>query len=127
MDIFQEIKERITAKEVAFGYGLAISPKGMACCPFHDDRHSSMKIDRNYYCFACGAKGDAVNYAAQLYGLSQYDAAKKIIADFRLPIPLKKENVIKRTAEDYRRQWEYTEEKRIAKIKQRFQNGGASR
>ena len=46
----------------------------------------SMKIDRNYYCFACGAKGDAVNYVAALFGLSQLEAAKKINEDFTLGI-----------------------------------------
>ncbi|MFR8352936.1 MAG: CHC2 zinc finger domain-containing protein [Blautia obeum] len=26
----------------------------MACCPFHKDRHPSMKADKIYHCFACG-------------------------------------------------------------------------
>lgn len=64
MNIFQEMKERVTARQVAERYGLKVSRNGMSCCPFHNDKHPSMKIDRNYYCFACGAKGDAVNYVA---------------------------------------------------------------
>lgn len=120
-NIFYEVKERITASEVASAYGLKISSKGMACCPFHDDRHPSMKIDRKYYCFACGAKGDAINYVAQRYNLRPYDAAKKIIADFRLPIPIGKGAVTKRTAQDYRRQREQAEERRLKTIKARFQ------
>ena len=60
----------------------------MACCPFHNDKHPSMKIDQNYYCFACGAKGDAINYVAVLFGLSQFEAAKKINEDFSLDIPI---------------------------------------
>lgn len=78
MNIFQEVKERVTAKQVAERYGLKVERNGMACCPFHNDKHPSMKIDQNYYCFACGAKGDAVNYVAVLFGLSQFEAAKKI-------------------------------------------------
>ena len=27
-------------------------------CPFHDDKHPSMKLDKRYYCFGCGEKGD---------------------------------------------------------------------
>ena len=61
MNIFQEVKARVTARQVAERYGLKVSRNGMACCPFHNDKHPSMKIDQNYYCFACGAKGDAVN------------------------------------------------------------------
>ena len=88
MNIFQEVKERVTAKQVAERYGLKVARNGMACCPFHNDKHPSMKIDQNYYCFACGAKGDAVNYVAVLFGLSQFEAAKKIIEDFSLGIPI---------------------------------------
>ena len=71
MNIFQEMKERVTARQVAERYGLKVSRNGMARCPFHNDKHPSMKIDQNYYCFACGEKGDAVNYVAVLFGLSQ--------------------------------------------------------
>lgn len=88
MNIFQEVKERVTAKQVAERYGLKVERNGMACCPFHNDKHPSMKIDQNYYCFACEAKGDAVNYVAVLFGLSQFEAAKKIIEDFSLGIPI---------------------------------------
>lgn len=53
MNIFQEVKERVTARQVAERYGLKVRRNGMACCPFHNDKHPSMKIDQNYYCFAC--------------------------------------------------------------------------
>lgn len=86
MNIFQEMKERVTARQVAERYGLKVSRNGMARCPFHNDKHPSMKIDQNYYCFACGAKGDAVNYVAVQFGLSQFEAAKKINEDFSLGI-----------------------------------------
>ena len=88
MNIFQEVKERVTARQVAERYGLKVSRNGMTRCPFHNDKHPSMKIDQNYYCFACGAKGDAVNYVAVLFGLSQFEAAKKINDDFSLGISI---------------------------------------
>ena len=88
MNIFQKMKERVTARQVAERYGLKVCRNGMACCSFHNDKHPSMKIDRNYYCFACGAKGDAVNYVAVLFGLSQFEAAKKINDDFSLGISI---------------------------------------
>lgn len=88
MNIFQEMKERVTARQVAERYGLKVSRNGMARCPFHNDKHPSMKIDQNYYCFACGAKGDAVNYVAVLFGLSQFEAAKMINDDFSLGISI---------------------------------------
>jgi len=44
MNIFQEMKERVTARQVAERYGLKVSRNGMACCPFHNDKHPSMKL-----------------------------------------------------------------------------------
>ena len=81
MNIFSEVKEKLTTRQVAESYGLRIRKNGVACCPFHDDRHPSMKVDQNYRCFACGVGGDVIDYTARMYGLSQYDAAKKLIED----------------------------------------------
>ena len=120
MSIFMEIKEHLTARRVAEHYGLKVGRNGMACCPFHEDKHPSMKVDDGYYCFGCGAHGDAIGYVAQLYGLSQYDAACKIIEDFSLPIEI-------HPADDHEREkarmlWlkEQEERKRITGIKDRF-------
>ena len=46
MSIFQTVKENVTARQAAEQYGLRISRNGMICCPFHDDRHPSMKVDK---------------------------------------------------------------------------------
>ena len=55
----------------------------MICCPFHDDLHPSMKLNRDYfYCFGCGATGDVIDFVARLFGLSSYEAAKKLAYDF---------------------------------------------
>lgn len=44
MNIFSEVKEQLTTRQVAESYGLRIRKNGVACCPFHDDRHPSMKV-----------------------------------------------------------------------------------
>ena len=119
MNIFSEVKQQITARQAAESYGLQIRKNGMACCPFHNDRHPSMKIDSNYHCFACGAGGDAVDYVSRMFGLSQYDAACKLIEDFHLSVDVKgsaEEN--RREKERIRREWE--EQQRIVHIKKRF-------
>lgn len=54
---------------MAESYGLHVRRNGTACCPFHDDRHPSMKVDKNYHCFACGVGGDAIDYTARMYEL----------------------------------------------------------
>jgi hypothetical protein len=57
----------------------------MACCPFHNDRHPSLKLNEDYfYCFGCGATGDVIDFVAKLFHLSNYEAAQKLAADFGL-------------------------------------------
>ena len=90
MNIFQEVKSYVTARQAAEQYGIRVGRNQMACCPFHDDHHPSMKIDPNYYCFACGAKGDVIGLTAGLFGLSPYEATRKLIADFQLPLTAEK-------------------------------------
>ena len=89
LNIFSEVKEHLTARQAAEYYGLKVRRNGTACCPFHDDKPPSMKIDKNYHCFACGVGGDAVDYVSRMFGLSQYNAALKLIDDFTLSIDLK--------------------------------------
>lgn len=86
MNIFEQVKECVTAKQAAEQYGIKVQRNGMACCPFHNDRHPSMKVDKNYHCFACGVGGDSIDFTARMFGLTQYEAARKLIADFGLPI-----------------------------------------
>ena len=82
MNIFEAVKENVTAYDVATMIGLKPNRSKMVCCPFHDDRHPSMKVDTRYYCFGCGAKGDAIDFASNYYGISLKDAAEKLAADF---------------------------------------------
>lgn len=86
MSIFQTVKENVTARQAAEQYGLRISRNGMICCPFHDDRHPSMKVDKGFCCFACGAKGDVITFAADFFHLAPLEAAKKLAEDFQIPI-----------------------------------------
>ena len=83
MDLFTQIKMAVSVKEAAEYYGLEVNRGNMVCCPFHADRTPSMKLNEDYfYCFGCGASGDVIDLAAKLFGLSGYEAAKKLAADF---------------------------------------------
>ncbi len=54
----------------------------MACCPFHDDHHPSLKLDKRFHCFGCGEDGDVIDLTARLFRLTPKEAAEKLIADF---------------------------------------------
>ena len=85
MTIYETIKAAISVKQAAEHYGLKMSRNCMVCCPFHNDRHPSMKLNEDYFfCFGCGAKGDVIDFVAKLFDLSSYEAAQKLAADFGL-------------------------------------------
>ena len=89
MEMKQEFFKSIQAfvELSAEKYGLKVGRNGMACCPFHNDKHPSMKIDdSHYHCFGCGAHGDAIGFVAAMFGLGQYEAACRINEDFNLGI-----------------------------------------
>ncbi len=86
--LFTQIKSQVTALQAAERYGVPVSRSGMARCIFHDDRHPSMKVDEHFYCFSCHATGDVIDFTAKLFGLSPYEAAKKLADDFDIrPLP----------------------------------------
>ncbi len=119
LNIFSEVKNYLTARQTAEHYGLQVKRNGLACCPFHDDKHPSMKIDKNYHCFACGAGGDVIDYVSRMYGLSQYDAALKLIEDFHLPIEVKGSTKFNHQEKTQIRKAK-AEQDRIFHIKKRF-------
>ena len=84
-NLFEVVKQSVTVREAAEMYGIAVGRGGMACCPFHDDRHPSLKLNEDYfYCFGCGATGDVTDFTARLYDLSPKEAAEKLAQDFGL-------------------------------------------
>ena len=71
MNVFEAVKQSVTTRQAAEHYGIHVGRNGMACCPFHNDKTPSMKLDRRYHCFGCGADGDVIDFAAALYGLGK--------------------------------------------------------
>ena len=83
--VFEAVKQSVTVREAAQMYGIEVNRSGMACCPFHDDKNPSMKLNEEYfYCFGCGATGDVIDFTARLYNLSPKEAAEKLSQDFGL-------------------------------------------
>ena len=85
-ELFTRVKAAVTARQAAERYGLKVNPSGMACCPFHEDRNPSMKVDDRFYCFGCGVTGDAVDLTAWLLGLTPKDAALRLAGDFGIEV-----------------------------------------
>ena len=89
MNLFEEVKDRLTMREVAERYGHTPNRKGYICCPFHDEKTPSCKLDDEkgtFYCFGCGAHGDAITFVQLLKGYSPLEAAKDLAAMTGIPV-----------------------------------------
>ena len=85
MNLFEAVKESVTACQAAQKYGIRVGRNGMACCPFHDDRHPSMKVDERFYCFGCGASGDVIDFVSRMEGVGAKEAALRLSEEYRIP------------------------------------------
>ncbi|WP_347174394.1 CHC2 zinc finger domain-containing protein [Parabacteroides goldsteinii] len=86
------LKERIDLVRVVDHY-LSLEKKGnvyMALCPFHDDRHPSLRVDPEkglYHCFSCGAGGDVFRFVQEKEGCG-FGEAIRLCADIcHFPVP----------------------------------------
>ena len=88
---FDDVRARHPLGAVARRTGLALPDAGraMVCCPLpaHDDRHPSMHLDLDrdrYFCFGCGAHGDAIQWVCDIEGVRPGEAVA--ILDARRPV-----------------------------------------
>lgn len=71
------IKSRLSCSELLAMHGIEVSRKNKCRCAFHDDTKPSMQVyDDGYHCFSCGAHGDVIDLAAQLYGVDNPEAIR---------------------------------------------------
>lgn len=74
----REIKRSISMPDLAERYGVKIR-RGMCCCPFHGEKHPSMKIyPDGYYCFACGEHGDIFSWVMKYDSVNFPQAVERI-------------------------------------------------
>ena len=64
------------------------------CCPFHEERSPSFSLippdARRYFCFGCGATGDAINWMMDKEGVSSFQEAIESLAE-RFGVPIRYE------------------------------------
>jgi len=113
-----EIKSRLSMKEVAQMYGFHVNSRANTMlCPFHDDHHNSMHVypgKRGFFCYSCNSGGSVIDFVMKLFDLNFIDACKKMNEDFRLGLPIDKE-----LTEQQRREAEEASKKRKAEMEAR--------
>ena len=61
-----------------------LKPRGsnyLGLCPFHNEKTASFSVNSSrqfYYCFGCGAKGDAIQFLMDYFSLSFVDALREL-------------------------------------------------
>lgn len=63
-----------------------------ACCPFHNEKTPSFYVNpsrQSYYCFGCGANGDAITFVRDYENLPFTEAVRKLAQ--RAGVPLQEE------------------------------------
>jgi DNA primase len=66
----------------------------MGLCPFHGEKSPSFSVSPSkqfYYCFGCGATGDAIRFLTEHLGLSFVEAVRELSSGVGLTVP--EENV----------------------------------
>ncbi len=86
-NVFQDVKNMLDILEVATYYGVEVTTKNKAICPFHDDHHPSLSFKNNKFkCFVCGVSGSVIDFVGNMFDLSVLNAAKKLNEDFNLSV-----------------------------------------
>lgn len=59
-------------------------------CPFHNEKTSSFTVypdTQSFYCFGCGAAGDAITFVRKINNLGYVEAVKQLAARAGMPMP----------------------------------------
>jgi DNA primase len=87
VDIVEVVDHRVKLKKSGKNYS--------ACCPFHDEKSPSFTVSPDkqfYYCFGCGATGNALGFLMEYERLAFPDAVESLAKLAGLTVP-REENI----------------------------------
>jgi len=82
IDIIDIIDTRVPLKKKGRDY--------QACCPFHNEKTPSFTVSQNkqfYYCFGCGAKGNAIGFLMEYDHMDFVEAIETLAGSISIEIP----------------------------------------
>jgi len=91
-EFLEELKSRISIEEIIGRYCdlKAAGPRSKCLCPFHSERTPSFCVfsdTQSYYCFGCGAGGDAIKFTMEIERLSYGEAVRSLAERVGLQTP----------------------------------------
>ena len=81
-DIVPVVDSRVKLRKTGKNYS--------ACCPFHDEKTPSFTVSPDkqfYYCFGCGASGNAIGFLMEYDRLPFPEAVEKLAASLGIDVP----------------------------------------
>ncbi len=87
----ESVKDRVDIVDVV-GEHVVLKKKGkeyVGICPFHDDSKPSMSVipgKQFYYCFSCGAGGNAIKFLMEFHRQSFSDVVLDLAKKYQVPI-----------------------------------------
>jgi len=82
VDLVEVIDRRVPLKKAGRNFS--------ACCPFHNEKTPSFSVNPDkqfYYCFGCGASGNALTFMMEYEGQTFVDSIEDLAAQMGLEVP----------------------------------------
>lgn len=118
MGLAEEIKARVTTRQLCELVGLKLDRHGNALCPFHGDSNKSLKVyddpQKGWHCFGCHRGNSVIDFAMEWYGLDLKQAIVRLDAEFGLGLPIGKQQTADERKAARRRLAELEKQKRKA-------------
>ena len=91
-DYLQELSQRTDIIELVSGY-VQLRRRGRTytgLCPFHSEKTASFVVypeNSSFYCFGCGAGGDAITFVRKINNLDYIEAVRFLASRAGMPMP----------------------------------------
>ena len=91
-EFIQELKSRTDIADLVSSY-VSLKKSGrslMGLCPFHNEKSPSFSVSREngfFYCFGCGAGGDAITFVRRIENLDYVEAVRFLAQRAGLTVP----------------------------------------
>ena len=91
-EYIQEVVRRNDIEDL-IGQYVSLRRRGrtlVGLCPFHNEKSPSFTVypdTQSFYCFGCGAGGDAITFVRKINNLGYVEAVKQLASRAGMPMP----------------------------------------
>lgn len=106
MDVFEEVRNRVSIVDTCKVLGIKLSRNYKAICPFSDHKEKtpsfSISVSKNIFCcFGCGKKGNSITLVQELLKTTPLESAKFLNEKLGLGIDFKNQKFDKSAVDKY--------------------------